>query len=108
MAEPTSKFTSETTDFVARNAWQAERIAKEPEISSNALMGAIANEHDTRFNPDLSFDTRGSTGQWVGDWLESGQTHQKNFENYNAVKNDPLRGSKIRKYCYAGCRSWQH
>jgi subtilisin-like proprotein convertase family protein len=87
MAEPTSPFTQETTDFIARNAVEAEAVAKELGLSANALMGAVANEHDTRFNQDLIFDSRGGTLQWAADALVAQFADNEDIiDNYNNLK----------------------
>ncbi|MGK9199375.1 hypothetical protein [Sinorhizobium meliloti] len=69
MAEPTSKFQPETLDFIARNARKADRIAKALGLAPNAMMGAVANEYDTRHNPELGSGFSGAAGQWFGDGL---------------------------------------
>ncbi|MBB3444229.1 hypothetical protein [Rhizobium sp. BK379] len=87
MAEPVSLFTGATTDFIVRNAFRADDVSKKLGISANALMGAIANEHDTRFNQDLIFDMRGGTIQASADAFLAGFfNNQDIIDNYNNLK----------------------
>lgn len=93
MAEPTSKFQPQTLDFVARNARTADRIAKILGISPALLVGAVANEHDTRFNPDLYWKETGAIGQKLGDVLATVDLfnkepigHQEIEQNYNQLR----------------------
>jgi len=87
MAEPTTPFTSETLYFIERSAPVADVIAQKLGVSVNALLGAVANEYDTRFNSDLALDLRGGYGQAVSDANASRFDH-------NAIAAD-LRGSKL-------------
>ncbi|MGR9225381.1 beta strand repeat-containing protein [Rhizobium leguminosarum] len=97
MAEATSLFTLGTTNFIQQNAFRAETIAKGLGISVNALMGAVANELDTRYNPDLAFGSRGGASQSFGDrWLAYHGTNERIAQNYNALKRGaPNLGGKL-------------
>ncbi|MDX0585670.1 hypothetical protein GOD01_22645 [Sinorhizobium medicae] len=93
MAEPTSKFQPETLDFIARNARKADLVAKILDLPANALIGAVANEFDTRHNPDLTLTTSGAAGQWLGDRLSQRNApnpleidHRDLEEGYNTTK----------------------
>ncbi|WP_261338516.1 hypothetical protein [Rhizobium leguminosarum] len=85
MAEPTSLFTRETTDFIVRNAFRADAVARTLGLSANAVMGAVANEHDTRFNRDLSFDGRGGVAQGLGDLRVALSSRNGIARNYDAL-----------------------
>ncbi len=84
--QPVSKFQDVTLDFIAKNTPEAEELAAKLGVSDNALLGAVANEFDTRFNPDLIFDTRGGTILWVGDLIASIFNSDQILNNYEAIK----------------------
>lgn len=91
MAEPTSKFQPETLDYIARNARKVDEVARKLGISPEAIIGAVANEYDTRYNPELSFDRRGGTGQALGDFFsrysiwDGFNDHQDIKDNYEFI-----------------------
>lgn len=94
MAEPTSKFQPQTLDFIARNARAADRVARILGISPQLLIGAVANEHDTRFNADLSFKGTGAVAQKIGDVAATVDLinkvpidHQDIEQNYDDLRN---------------------
>lgn len=84
-SQPATKFTGETRKFITRHAATAQRVADKLGVSRNAVIGAVANEYDTRHNPDLAADVRGAL-QGTGDWWVSGNTHQQLLDYYNAIK----------------------
>ncbi|MGO8336871.1 hypothetical protein ACC778_32690, partial [Rhizobium ruizarguesonis] len=98
MAEPTSLFTQGTTNFIVRNAFEADTVARKLGISSLALMGAVANELDTRYNRDLAFGSRGGAAQRFADrWVAALGTNEGIAENYNDLKRGaPNLGGKLR------------
>jgi hypothetical protein len=93
MAEPTSKFQPETLDFIARNARAVDRIAKILGVPPELLIGAVANEHDTRFNPDLFWKGTGPIVQKLGDVAATVDLlnrepidHEDIDQNYHALR----------------------
>lgn len=94
--QPATKFTGTTRRFITQHAETARRVADKLGVSRNAVVGAVANEHDTRFNPDLTLGTRGGPYQAGGDWWVSDSTHQELADNYNALKaGNPNFGEKF-------------
>lgn len=92
MAEPKTAFTASTIDFIATNASLAEQYGNNYGVSPRAVMGAIANEYDTRFNPDLMFDGRGYYGQAIGDlfgvsWRPWDNDHEYYSQRYELYKS---------------------
>jgi len=97
MAEATSLFTQGTTDFIVQNALKANTVANKLGISSLALMGAVANELDTRYNRDLAFGTRGGAVQNFADrWVKFWGNNKNLADNYNGLKRGVERfGGKL-------------
>lgn len=94
--QPATKFTGETRKFIARQAATAQRVADKLRVSRNAVIGAVANEFDTRHNPDLTLSSRGGTAQAASDWSALRADHQEIADNYNAIKADnPNVGGKL-------------
>lgn len=100
MAEPTSSFTVETWVYIATYGGVAQRYADAYGVSPLAVMGAVANEHDTRFNRDLVFDSRGGVGQWIGDQLSQkwgpGDFSHSDIANYYDQYKSGENTSKLR------------
>lgn len=97
MAEPTTKFTTATRYFVSETGAKAASIAKLLGVSQLAIVGAVANEYDTRYNYDIFFTFHGQLPQKFGDWwVEGADFHEELVENYKAVKSgSPNPGSKL-------------
>ena len=76
-SQPATKFTGETRTFITRHAATAQRVADKLGVSRNAVIGAVANEYDTRNNPDLALGMRGGTAQAGGDWWVSDSTQSR-------------------------------
>lgn len=85
MAEPTSKFRPKTLDFIGRNARAADRISRSLGISPEAIIGAVANEFDTRQNPDLNWASTGWAHQTAADLWAGGYSHDDLENNYDEL-----------------------
>lgn len=95
MAEPTSAFTRQTKQYIERVAPWAKEAADQSGVPATAILGAVANEYDTRFNPDLTSDIRGRAGQAFGDWYGGGRSHEKVKGDYETVKSGNVWESKL-------------
>lgn len=95
MAEPTSTFARQTKQYIERVAPWAKEAADRLGVPATAILGAVANEYDTRFNPDLTFDIRGGAGQAFGDWVGSGRSHENIKNDYDDVKSGNTWGPKF-------------
>jgi hypothetical protein len=95
MAEPTSTFTRQTKQYIERVAPWAKEAADRLGVPATAILGAVANEYDTRFNPDLVFDIRGGAGQSLGDWFGNGGFFKSIKDDYEDVKSGNAWGPKF-------------
>lgn len=88
MAEPTTRFTGNTQWFISEYGYLAKDYSRLYNVSPYAVVGAIANEYDTRFNSDLYFTMRGFFAQKVGDafslqWDGQPFSHAELITSYN-------------------------
>ncbi len=72
MAKPTSPFSSATRFFAETTGEQASNVALNVGISQNAIIGAVANEYDTRYNyyhdPEIATTQKRKDGGVVLVW----------------------------------------
>ncbi|KSV89775.1 hypothetical protein [Sinorhizobium sp. GL28] len=85
MAEPTSRFQPKTLDFIARNPRAADRIARILGTTPEAILGAVANEFDTRQNPELNWKSIGWAHQAAADFLAGFSDHDDLARNYDEL-----------------------
>ena len=91
MAEPRSDFTQETKTYMEQVAPWAQWVADHLQGRATAILGAVANEYDTRHNSDPPwYDTRNGNFQQAGDraveFTASVRGHDFISGNYDAVK----------------------
>lgn len=67
MAEPITPFTFDTRNYISKYGHLATQYSSNYQVSPLAVVGAIANEYDTRYNTDLKWTSRGYVVQALGD-----------------------------------------
>lgn len=95
MAEPSSIFTDRTKQYIERVAPWAKEAADRLNIPAAAILGAVANEYDTRFNPDLAFGLRGGAAQAFADWWSAGSSHDEISEDFGDRESGKSAASKF-------------